>query len=311
MPPKTITLGSEIREKLRIRREALNLTVEEAARKAHVSPKTWSRYETRGNIRKDKLRNVCKAMKWSLSELNEETFAQNDASDPFIPCPPQYSLPQKAPAICQSYGKYAETAFLVGSDTLLDDLNFALWHLEELPRGRHAGTLCGQATFHLLPPQFIPRYDYEFLYAMRASLITLRKRAGAPSGRDFRAHTVMEEILLYMSSKLANDLFDDLGIEQFLHNEKEDAPSQHAGDPDMDDNDDNDTTPDPYTMDWVFDLFDDMDVVTYLYTPDIFLRPSDSYHFDHWFENQFYIEESTQDINNRSSVSLSESAVIK
>lgn len=296
MPPKTITIGNEIGEKLRNRRESLKLTVEDAARKANVSPKTWSRYESGRSIRKDKIHSVCTAMKWPLSELNKEAYAQEDTDKLLIPRTQHHSRPQKALAIRESYGKYAETAFLVGSDILLDDLSFALWHLEELPRDRHAGTLCTQATFHLLPPQFITRYDYEFLYAMRAKLLVLRRRAGASSNRDFRAHTVMDEILLYMSAKIADEMFESSGIEQYLSEENEVLLPQLTGDPDMGTDDDDDISPDSYTLDWVFDLLGDMDVVAFLYTPEIFLQPTDSYHFDHWFENQLYPEQSAPDV---------------
>lgn len=36
-----------------------------------------------------------------------------------------------------------------------------------------------------------------------------------------------------------------------------------------------------------FDLFDDMDVVTFLYT-DSYLAQNHPYHFQHWQEEQFY-----------------------
>ena len=40
--------------------------------------------------------------------------------------------------------------------------------------------------------------------------------------------------------------------------------------------------------DWDFDLFDDMDIVTCLYSND-YLTDDHIYHFDHWMENQFYV----------------------
>jgi len=42
------------------RRSMLNLTIEEAASKAGVGTKTWSRYEAGGSIRKDKSKGICK-----------------------------------------------------------------------------------------------------------------------------------------------------------------------------------------------------------------------------------------------------------
>ena len=38
---------------------------------------------------------------------------------------------------------------------------------------------------------------------------------------------------------------------------------------------------------WAFDLFDDMDAVTFLYS-DHYLTEDSPYHFSHWLEPQFY-----------------------
>ena len=40
---------------------------------------------------------------------------------------------------------------------------------------------------------------------------------------------------------------------------------------------------------WAFDLFDDMDIVTFLYS-DFYLEQDHPYHFDHWWKEQFYCE---------------------
>lgn len=39
---------------------------------------------------------------------------------------------------------------------------------------------------------------------------------------------------------------------------------------------------------WGFDLFDDMDIIIYLYT-NIFLPEDHPYHFTHWGDQQFYV----------------------
>jgi len=38
---------------------------------------------------------------------------------------------------------------------------------------------------------------------------------------------------------------------------------------------------------WPFDLFADMDIVTFLYS-DYYLEQNHPYHFEHWREEQFY-----------------------
>jgi hypothetical protein len=47
---------------------------------------------------------------------------------------------------------------------------------------------------------------------------------------------------------------------------------------------------------WAFDLFDDMDIVTFLYSDLFLLTSGDTYHFDHWFVQQFYLNEDAPDI---------------
>ena len=46
---------------------------------------------------------------------------------------------------------------------------------------------------------------------------------------------------------------------------------------------------DIYTEEWVFDLFDDMDIISFLYS-DVYLAPDHLYHFSHWNDQQFYME---------------------
>lgn len=40
---------------------------------------------------------------------------------------------------------------------------------------------------------------------------------------------------------------------------------------------------------WVFDLFDDMDIISFLYS-DVYLDSEHPYHFCHWNDQQFYME---------------------
>jgi transcriptional regulator with XRE-family HTH domain len=56
--------GLELGKAIKLRRNELNLTIEEAATKANIGTKTWSRYESGESIRKDKYKFVCKALNW-------------------------------------------------------------------------------------------------------------------------------------------------------------------------------------------------------------------------------------------------------
>ena len=79
------------------------------------------------------------------------------------------------------------------------------------------------------------------------------------------AHSVMEELLFYLSNERAKMLMD-LGI--------------------ITDQLDDSCTFDAYN-DWIFDMFDDMDIITFLYSNE-YLEKDDSYHFIHWNDQQFY-----------------------
>ena len=39
---------------------------------------------------------------------------------------------------------------------------------------------------------------------------------------------------------------------------------------------------------WPFDLFDDKNLITSLYSDMFYLTPEDIYHFNRWWEEQFY-----------------------
>ena len=40
---------------------------------------------------------------------------------------------------------------------------------------------------------------------------------------------------------------------------------------------------------WIFDIFDDMDIITFLYS-DMYVSEKDAYHFSRWMEEQFYMQ---------------------
>ena len=103
-------------------------------------------------------------------------------------------------------------------------------------------------------------YDYEFLYQMRCTLINLIRRAFA--GVSMIAHSVLEELILYLCNEETKAFLELIPV-----------PEETWGE---DDNED-----------WVFDLFDDADIETYLFS-DLYLDEKHSYHFSHWGEMQFY-----------------------
>lgn len=250
------TDGNRLASEIRKRRNELGLTIEEAARRAGVGTKTWCRYEAGGTIRKDKGKGVCKSLNWrgwpdSCDIVEEEndwkSYQEHEAWSSFL---------------AENYGAGAASAFVVGSDMLLDYIEQDIEDLSRMPRGAHIGQLDTSFLVNELPMQFLVRYDYEFLYCLRSGLLRMRSRAG--SGAPMTAHTVMEELIIYMCYNIST-MADELGMEL--------GPLD-----------------DIWTDgEWVFDLFADADILTFLYS-DMCVDERCTYHFAHWNEPQFWMD---------------------
>ena len=248
--------GSEaLAKQIKARKNELGLTIEEAASRAGVGMKTWYRYEIGESIRKDKCKGICKALNWySLPEQEEASdtlsiskFKKHEAWSRFLE---------------HNFGSMAALSFAAGSDILYDHIKEDMGELSSLPAGAHLGQLSVSWRKDTLPQQFLMHYDYEFLYRMKCTLNQMRMRA--KHDLPMTAHSVIEELLIYLCNEEATafvDLSDGIyGLE-----------------------DDNVSDPD----EWVFDLFDDMDIITCLYS-DMYLDANHSYHFSHWMDQQFY-----------------------
>jgi transcriptional regulator with XRE-family HTH domain len=249
----------ELAESIKNRRKELNLTIEEAASKAGVGTKTWSRYESGESIRNDKIRGVCKVLNWPGLTEKEAMGIKIDFG--------KYKTDKSwSPYLMETFGKYAAASFVIGSEILLCELDEDMEALSSRPRGSHIGEIETSMLEPLLPPQFLMRYDYEFLYALRDTVNHFIIRA--PHADSIIAHSVIEELVLYLIVEESRFLMENM---------------QHEinGDNDKDEYDNWD--------EWIYDIFDDMDIVTYLYADFLCLTPDDTYHFDHWFEEQFYM----------------------
>lgn len=257
MAQKAIHGSEALAKRIRSRRNELGLTIEEAASRAGVGTKTWSRYETGESIRKDKCKGVCRALNWQMIP------DRDDGEDLSISVQEYRKHEAWSQYLEDRFGARAAAEFASGSDILLDNIRQDMSELASMPAGTHIGQLgvswlCGD-----LPEQFLTQYDYNFLYQLKCTLCELRARA--KHGSSLVAHSVMEELLIYHCREMSSALFalsDDLdGDEGGL-----------------------------YDKDWVFDLFDDMDVITFLYS-DVYLDSKHPYHFSHWNDRQFYKDE--------------------
>ena len=249
MAPKTIQGSEALAKQIRSRRNELGLTIEEAASRASVGTKTWSRYEAGESIRKDKWKGICKALNWNNFPEQEEDGGQGI----FI----QKYRGHKAWSefLEENFGTRAAAAFAAGSDILLDHIKEDMSALASMPVGTHIGQLKVSLLCDELPKQFLMHYDYELLYQLKSQLHRLRRRAKL--GYSMKAHSVMEELLIYLCNEEASILMK--------HYDVNNVPDEE----------------------WVFDLFDDMDIITFLYS-DVYLSPEHLYHFSHWNDQVFY-----------------------
>ena len=259
MSNNSIKGNPKLGENIRNRRIELGMTIEEAASKAGVGTKSWYRYESGEAIRSDKAKGICKALNWyvfpgedSGSELgfDIETYRDHEAWSSYL---------------AKKYGEAAAISFAIGSDLLYDHVKEDLEALSCMPRGTHIGQLSASMLKDILPEQFLMRYDYEFVYRLKLIVIELRRIAA--SGKEFAAHSVIQELVIYLFMQEASFLIECMRDEmEFADVEGLDIVDE-----------------------WVFDLFDDSDIALFLFS-DIYLTEEGSYHFDHWYEDQFYMQ---------------------
>ena len=249
----------DLARRIRQRRNELGLTIAEAASRAGVGMKTWSRYEAGESIRCDKCKGVCRALNWL-------TLAEHDADEDVSFTEQEYRSHEAwSNGLEQGVGAGAALSFAVGYDILCDRLKDDIRELAALPRGTHIGEIDISRLEGRLPEQFLMYYDYNFLYRMKCAMEVVKSKAAR--GLPMTAHSVMEELIIYLCSEEAQTVLE---------------LQAECGGPEADDL--------GVPSDWVFDLFDDMDVVTYLYS-DIYVEPDHPYHFSHWFEQQFFMGE--------------------
>lgn len=258
MSQRTIQGTPKLAESIRGRRQELGLTIEEAATRAGVGTKTWCRYEAGESIRQDKAKGICKALNW-----HGIPGEKNNDGNEFLPAKYKHH-DAWSKCLCQQFGEAAALSFAIGSDLVLDAINEDLTELSQMPRGTHVGQLPVSMMKDILPAQFLMRYDYEFLYLLKVNVKQLR--AAARCSDHFLAHSVIQEMLLYLFVEESRFLMESMQQEM----EAAKVSGLDAWD------------------EWIFDLFDDMDVVACLYS-DAYLTPEHAYHFDHWADEQFYM----------------------
>ena len=256
MAQKIIHGNMTLAEQIKSRRNELGLTIEEAAIRAGVGTKTWYRYETGKSIRKDKCKGICRALNWRILPGNDIKINDSISTQEYTNHEAWSSF------LSNNFGYSAAVSFATGSDILLDQIKDDLSELASMPAKSHIGQLSISWLSDNLPEQFLMYYDYNFLYQMKCVVQKMRERA--KYGYSMEAHSVIEELILYLCSEEAAVLIE-------LSDEINEKSS--------------------YTEDWVFDLFGDMDIITFLYSG-LYLDSNHSYHFKNWSKQQFHTEKS-------------------
>ena len=258
MSQKVIQGTPKLGETIKSRRQELRLTIEEAASKAGVGVKTWCRYEAGESIRHDKAKGICKTLNWhALPSESDDGDSSFDLSE--------YKAHEAwSNFICSQFGEAAAISFAIGSDIVLDYIEEDLDELSKMPRGTHVGQLPVSMTKDILPAQFLMRYDYDFMYLLRS--VIKRFRSYAKAGTEIIAHSVLEEITLYLIAEESEFLMEEEGL---WESDEEQIYSS--------------------ATEWVFDLFEDEDIITFLYD-DFYLEKDNMFHFDHWKDRVFWVE---------------------
>lgn len=256
MSNKIIQGSYKLGEAIRKRRQELELTLEDASKKAGVSLKSWCRYEAGGSIRQDKAKGICNVLNW-------KTLTNPDDFDDMTFDLSEYKEHEAwSRYLCEQFGEVAAISFVIGSDILLDKIQYDFDELSKMPKGSHLGQLSFSSLKDELPEQFLTYYDYEFLYHLKS--VVLRFREKASNGEKIIANTVLQQLVIYMFMEESFCLMDCM-----LEDMRE------CGISDLD------------TMDkWAFDVFGDMDIITFLYS-DLYLTNEYAYHFDNWSKPQF------------------------
>ncbi|MGN0405746.1 MAG: helix-turn-helix domain-containing protein [Bariatricus sp.] len=252
MSIRSVQSNEKLAKAIKMRRNELALTIEEAASRAGVGTKTWCRYEAGQAIRQDKYIGVCKALNWRRFPGDEEE------DDDLIDIKKYKKHEAWSKYLENCFGEVAAASFAIGSDILLDYVKDDMTELLRMPQGSHIGQIDVSFLTGVLPKQFCMQYDYDFLYALYTTIAQFRE--SAHSGMELIAHSVLEELMFYLVVEMSRFLMESSNC--VLDNGWED---------------------------WIFDLFGDMDIVTFLYS-DYYLTEDDSYHFKHWMKNQFYCD---------------------
>lgn len=161
------------------------------------------------------------------------------------------------------FGIGAAVAFSVGSELFLGLVEDDLQALSVSQAGTILAELKCSRIGRQLPRQFESRYDHRFLYGFKMALVHLRSKA--QQSLPMNPHTVLEELAIYLSAQISRNYIEPALKEGICFSAEIMKESE----------------------DWVFDLFGDMEIETFLYSA-LILDQDHPYHFDHWKDFRFH-----------------------
>ena len=183
------------------------------------------------------------------------------------------------------FGSLAALSFSCGVKGLFYGLSKAIMELEQLAHDTPGATLQdlpegsdAENVLGLLPPVYRSCYDLGFVKNLNNALVGLMIRANA--GRDMRAHSVAEEILIRSAALVAFGYSYTLSRRTESEGEINFLPDiEKLGDWSN-------------WECWHFELFEDDDLDMMLYDEAAPVPPESSYFsFDHWFDQIFFEED--------------------
>ncbi len=197
-----------IGEDMRDRRRQLGLSVQQMAQLAGVTEQTWRNYEAgRTQVRGDKQEQVWDALGWHLPTWEERialTGIYDDAPTDDLGVPPWDKIPTMlavaySPLLASTLGERAARCFALGSFLYHQAVEENLRDLALLPRGAHLGLLDESHIADTLPALWLTRYDYEFVFQMRAVAMDLTRRLhdGAPAPAEPLVRSMAEALVLH------------------------------------------------------------------------------------------------------------------
>lgn len=323
MAKPTISNSEDLALAIKIRRSFLKMTIEEAAGKAGVTAKTWSGYENGHDIATGKVDSICKALGWKKlpqagDEINEESV-KNAIISTLENFNEEYETWPNA--IEEEHGTMYALAFWLGTDVVIDRIKDDIEKLSEMPANSHIGQVDPFFIADGLPSKYLTKYDYEFMLKLKATIKDLKYKmkkccycstpleqiafclvfeeglayieSAQDADDDFEAFKQLKILMKMIEEKSKNDIKELDKIEEEY--EESEIPDEEYDEDhyshEWNKADNNINILDGGFVNWKEEIFTNDDeyegLFERLYDEDLYLPPSDAYHFDNWEEDLY------------------------